>query len=121
MLSAAKHPFLSLCTEPHHRTVSDTVVELLKLPLCPLIVNLDVPAGVDFVVVTVIFVVPEVVTDVGEKLAFVPDGSPLTLNVTTPVKPFCAVTVTEYDALFPGLTFFELGEAAMVNEAAGGG
>lgn len=45
-------------------------------------------------VVTVIVDEPDVVTDAGLKLALAPDGSPLALNVTVPVKPPDGVTVT---------------------------
>jgi hypothetical protein len=68
------------------------------------------------VVDTVILAVPDVVTDVGEKLTEVPVGTPLTLNVTAPVKPFSAVTVIEYAALLPRLTDFDVGDAVSVNE-----
>jgi hypothetical protein len=44
-------------------------------------------------VVTVIVDEPDVVTDAGLKLAVAPDGSPLALKVTVPVKPPDGVTV----------------------------
>jgi len=43
--------------------------------------------------VTVIVDDPDVATDVGLKVAVVPDGSPLTLNVTVPANPPDGVTV----------------------------
>lgn len=50
----------------------------------PLIVSVNVPRADDFVF-TESFVVPEVVTDAGEKDALLPDGSPDALNATAPV------------------------------------
>jgi hypothetical protein len=44
-------------------------------------------------VVTVIVEEPEVVTEVGLKVAVAPAGSPLALKVTVPVNPFSALTV----------------------------
>ncbi len=37
--------------------------------------------------------VPDLAIDVGAKPAVRPDGSPVTVNVTVPVKPFTAETV----------------------------
>ena len=101
-----------------YRSVSDIVTEFV-IPaeaFCPKTVRLSVPAAADFVVVTVIFVVPEAVTEAGEKLALVPAGSPTTLKVTTPVNPFCGVTVTEKAAPFPRLMVFDVGNTASVKE-----
>ena len=44
-------------------------------------------------VVTVIVEEPELVTDIGLKLALAPEGRPFALSVTVPAKPFSAVTV----------------------------
>lgn len=60
--------------------------------------------------VTVKVELPEPVTEMGLKLA-APVGSPVTLNVTVPVKPFNAVTVTVYPALVPWTTVWEAGVA----------
>ncbi len=58
----------------------------------PVTVSVYVPAGVVLLVVTVIEEEPDPVTDVGLKLALAPEGRPLALKVTVPVKPFSAVT-----------------------------
>ena len=63
------------------------------MPLAPVIVNGYVPDGVVLMVVTVMVEEPDVVTDAGLKLALAPDGSPLALKVTVPVKPPDGVTV----------------------------
>jgi hypothetical protein len=57
------------------------------------IVSGNVPVAVVAVVLTVSVEFPDVVTDVGAKVPVAPTGNPLTLNVTTPVKPPEGVTV----------------------------
>ena len=90
----------------------------VTFPLTPVIVNVDVPADVLPVVVTVSVELPVPVTDGGEKLAVAPVGKPLTLNVTTPVNPFTAATLVVYVVELPTTTDCELGEAEM--EKSGG-
>ena len=63
------------------------------MPLAPVIVIGYVPVGVVALVVTVMVDEPDVVTDVGLKLALAPAGNPLALKVTVPVKPPDGVTV----------------------------
>ena len=58
-------------------------------------VKVKVPVGVVLTVATLMVLEPEVVTDVGLKLAVAPTGNPEALNVTVPVKPPDGVTVTE--------------------------
>jgi hypothetical protein len=58
------------------------------------IVRANVPLAALVVVVTFIVVDPDVVTDVGLKVALAPLARPATLNVTVPVNPFDGVTVT---------------------------
>jgi hypothetical protein len=65
-----------------------------KVPLVPVIVNVTVPVGAVLRGATVRVVVPEPVTEVGLNRATVFAGVPVTLNVTFPVNPFSAVTVT---------------------------
>jgi hypothetical protein len=74
-------------------TLSVTVVLCTKLPLVPLIVSVDVPTGVEREVVIVSELVPELLTDVGVKVAVAPAGRPVTEKVTVPLNPFKAVTV----------------------------
>ena len=64
------------------------------MPLVPVMVNGKLPVGVVLAVVTVMVDEPDVVTDVGVKLAVAPAGSPLTPKVTVPVNPPDGVTVT---------------------------
>jgi len=54
---------------------------------------------------------PEVVMEVGEKLAVTPEGSPDAPNPTVPVNPFSAPTVAVKVVDFPATTVCELGEA----------
>jgi hypothetical protein len=58
------------------------------------IVSAYVPAGVDEPVLTFMVVEPLPVTAVGVKLALAPLGSPDTLKVTAPLKPFSVVVAT---------------------------
>ena len=60
----------------------------------PVIVSVEVPAGVALPVVTVIVEEPLPVIVAGAKLAEVPVGKPLALRVTVPVNPFSAPMVT---------------------------
>ena len=55
-------------------------------------VTVDVPAGVELLVV--IFNVEELVAGLGVKLPVAPLGSPLTLKLTLPVNPPEGVIVT---------------------------
>jgi hypothetical protein len=71
-------------------TTKLTVVVCVTLPLTPVIVTVDVPAGVLPAVVTVSVELPAPVTVAGAKLAVAPVGSPLALSVTTPANPFNA-------------------------------
>jgi hypothetical protein len=70
-----------------------------------------VPTGVVELVVTVRVELPVPLTVAGEKLAVAPAGSPLAVNVTTPVKPFKAPIVAVYVVSFPTTTICELGVA----------
>jgi hypothetical protein len=75
-------------------TASVTVVDCVRLPLVPVIVSVEVPAGVVPLVVTDSVVAPEPLTVEGAKLAVVPVGSPVTLKLTAPLKPFKAPMVS---------------------------
>src|SRR6267143_3385528 len=72
-------------------TTRATEVVRCKLPLVPLIVNVNVPLVLPVFTVSVEF--PDVFTDGGLKLADAPPGNPLTLKVTVPVNPPDGVTV----------------------------
>jgi hypothetical protein len=73
-------------------------------------VNGYAPRGVAAVVATLIVVDPDVVTEVGSNVAVVPDGRPVTLKLTVPVKPSAGMTVTVYVVLSPGATVRNAGE-----------
>ena len=75
-------------------TTRVTVAAWLRVPLVPVIVRVELPVGVVLAVVTVMVEEPEVVTDVGLKLALAPAGNPEALKLTVPVNPFNAATVT---------------------------
>jgi len=66
-----------------------------RLPLVPVIVSVELAAGVvPVVVVTVMVVEPEPVTVVGLNVAPAPAGSPLTVKETAALNPPDLVTVT---------------------------
>ena len=52
------------------------------------------PAATALVVVTLIVVLPEVVTVVGLNVVVTPEGAPLAVKDTVPLKPEPGVTVT---------------------------
>jgi hypothetical protein len=58
------------------------LVEWLRFPLAPITVTVELPPGVEFVVVTVNVETPEAL--IGEKLPVAPDGKPLSCNDTVP-------------------------------------
>jgi hypothetical protein len=85
-------------------TTSVTVVLCVKLPLVPTMVRINVPAGVDALVVTVMVDEPDPAIDGGLNEALAPAGSPLALNVTAELNPFDAVTVALYVVPLPAVT-----------------
>ena len=68
-------------------TPNVTVVKWFRLPLTPLTVSVDVPAGVVLNVLMVNVDVPDPVIVVGLKVPVAPAGSPLTPRFTTPENP----------------------------------
>jgi hypothetical protein len=74
-------------------TTSETVAVCVSAPLVPVIVSVDVAAGVLDDVVTASVEVPDPVTVDGVKFAVVPAGSPLTDRLTVPLNPFDGVIV----------------------------
>jgi len=96
-----------------------TVAVCVSVPLVPVIVTVEVPAGVLPLVVTVIVDVPDPVTVAGEKLAVVaPVGNPLALRVTTPANPFSAPIVAVYVVELPAITVCVFGLAETVKSGA---
>jgi hypothetical protein len=82
-------------------TISVTVAVCVTLPLVPVIVSVDVPAGVLPPAVTVSVEFPVPVTVAGEKPAVAPAGNPLAPSVTTPPNPFNAPMLVVYVAALP--------------------
>ncbi len=75
-------------------TVRLTCAECEILPLSPVMVRVDVATGVEFEVVMLRVALPEPVIEAGVKLALAPEGGPIALSATFPLKPFCGATVT---------------------------
>ena len=69
-------------------------------------------------VVTVICVEPDPVTEAGLNAAVAPVGNPLTLNVVAEAYPLSAVTLTEYVVLPPDAIDCVAGVAARLKSAA---
>lgn len=67
-------------------------------------------------VVMFIVVLPEVVIVVGLNVADRPDGAPLALKETVPVKPDPGVTVTATLVPLPATTVAELGDGEIEND-----
>jgi hypothetical protein len=65
--------------------------------------------------------VEELDVGLGEKEAEVRDGTPLTLKLTEPVKPFCGLTVTAYVMRPPRVTVWVEGNALREKLGEGGG
>jgi len=75
-------------------TVRVTVAVCVSVPLVPVIVIVEFPAGVILLVVIVSVEFPEVLTDVGANVAVAPVGKPVAARLTVPAKPFSAPIVT---------------------------
>ena len=75
-------------------TTSVTFVLWLRVPLVPVIVIGKLPMSALLAVVTVSVDVPPPVTDVGLRAPDAPLWNPVAVRLTTPPKPFWAVTVT---------------------------
>lgn len=76
-------------------TTRVTVVEWVSDPLLPVMVSVKVPSAVLELVVTLMVLLPDPpLIGFGLNEALAPEGRPLTLRVTLPVKAPTAVTVT---------------------------
>jgi hypothetical protein len=71
-----------------------TLVVCVSPPLVPVIVSAKLPVGVVVPVTTVSVELPPTLTDVGLNVPVAFAGRPLTLRLTVPVKPFCALVLT---------------------------
>jgi hypothetical protein len=102
-------------------TLSVAVVEWVRVPLMPVIVTVELPAELPAAVLTVSVELPDPpAMEAGEKESESPDGKPLAVKLTFPLKLFNAETVTLYVVLLPALTVREAGVAAMVKSGFGG-
>ena len=77
-------------------TVRLTVAVWVNPPPVAVIVSVYVPTGVPAVVLTVMVLEPDPVTEEGLKLALAPVGNPLAENVTALLNPFNAPMVAVY-------------------------
>ena len=73
--------------------VSATVAVCVRVPLVPVIVTVEFPAGLP-VVVIVSVALPDVFTEAGENDALAPVGKPLAARLTEEVNPFNVPMVT---------------------------
>lgn len=110
---------LAYCMEPQvylppFLTVRVTLVDSESTLLVPIMVKVNVPAGVFLVVETVKTEFPPPVIEVGLKIPVAFAGKPLTLKVTTPLNPFCGLTVAVYVVLAPLLMFCAAGDGTTV-------
>ena len=80
-------------------TARETVVELVRLPLTPLMVTVKVPGAAEAFAVNVAILVLAVL--LGWKDAVTPAGSPEANKLTLALKPFCEVTPTVTLLLLP--------------------
>ena len=79
---------------PELATASVTAAVCDTPPLVPLIVSEELPTGVVLTVVTVSVDDPDVVIELGLNVAVAPEGSPLAVRATVPVKPPDGATLT---------------------------
>lgn len=100
-------------------TTSVEVAVCVSVPLVPVNVSVYVPAGVVADVVTVSVEVPDPVTEEGLNVPVAPVGKPLTLNATTPLKPFAAAAAAVYIVLPPWVTLCDAGKDASAKSGEG--
>ncbi len=98
--------------------VSETVTLCSRGPLVPMMVSVEFPSAAAFVAETVSVDVVQPskvgVTDVGFRVASVPDGAPITDRSTVLVKPFNDVTLMVEVSKAPFGTVNVDGDAVMV-------
>jgi hypothetical protein len=83
-------------------TVSEILLEPVRLPDAPLTVTVYVPSAAELLELKVTVLVELVLA--GLKFAVTPRGSPETARLTVPLKPFVPSTVTVAVASAPGAT-----------------
>ena len=92
-------PATTVCVDGVTATVKSTTFKVTGAvctndPLVPVMVSVELAAGVLLAVVTVNVAVPVLpVIVLGLKLAVAPVGNPVTVRATLPVNPFTAVLV----------------------------
>jgi hypothetical protein len=111
-------PIVVAVPPPEALTTKVTVVLCVSVPLVPVIVTVELPAGVVEDVVIVIVELLPAVTEVGLNAAAAPDGNPLADSATVPLKPFNTPVLTVYGVLLPGATLLLGGEAEMLKSGA---
>ena len=89
IVSPASLTKLTLITRPA-RTINCTVVLCVSVPLVPVMVSVDVPAGVVAPVVTVNVLVPDPAIEDGANEAVAFAGTPVTDRATVLVNPLTA-------------------------------
>src|SRR5260370_42527077 len=72
-------------------TTSVTIAVCVRLPLVPVMVTFELPAGVLLLVATVSFDVPAPLTDAGVKVAVAPAGKPPSPSGPAPRKPLMSL------------------------------
>jgi hypothetical protein len=102
-------------------TWSVTLVVRVTPPPVPVSRRVEVPVGVERVVVTVnhedaLVPLESTVTGFGEKVAVAPLGKPATDSVTAPAKPPLGAIVTPYPTVFPRTTVALAGDALKAND-----
>jgi len=98
-------------------TVRESVVELLTLPLTPLIVTVKVPMAALVLAVKVKVLLLVVLAGLND--AVTPPGRPEAEKLTAPLNPLSGVTVMVLSTCAPGVTPSPAGAAERVNVAAG--
>src|SRR4029077_12483219 len=99
---------------PEVLTTRVTMAVCVSVPLVPVIVIVELPAGVvDAVVIVIVELLPAV-TEPGLKAAEAPVGKPLADSVIVPPKLFNTPVFTVYGVLLPGATLLLEGEPEMV-------
>src|SRR5579859_5102423 len=95
-------------------TVRLTVAVCVVLPLVPVMVRVEVLAAAELGALTVSVAEPGAFTELELNEAVTPDGAPLTLSATAPLKPFTTPTLTVEVPLLPAFTVSEVGLAETV-------
>src|SRR5215469_537339 len=99
--------------------VKVNVVECLRLPLVPVMVNVRVPLVALLPTLTVRVEEPDPLTEPGLKLVVTREPCPLALRLTVPVNPFTAPIVIVDVPLVPLVNVMLAGESEMVKSGVG--